>query len=930
MFELLGLLGFIFTGALLLGVIFAWIVFFDHKKTKLRLFQLESELAQLKLKNISESNSESISESKVEEVEEVEEVEKVEQIQNLITNLSDTQTLIDETTKVDDEQLLPKPILNEKVKKNPSENSLQLSEVNTSQAYKSSQQSRLFSTTESKVHQPNAIEHFVAWVITNWMVSVGGLSVAIAGVFLVKYSMDQGYLSPALRISFSIMFGLILHAGAYYWMKKSKQVIASISALAGAGSITMYAAILAGLRMYDMFPSLIVFLLLAVISLLTMALALVYGPILAVMGIIGAMVVPLLVGSDSQGGINDILIYILVISASAQFLIKKVNRSWLHILVLVGALIWWALTFTHFLTPFSHLYLTGLLYLFVSIPYANYSLMQCFMPINIQPDQVSTNVFQKLTLGCQLYLLPIITIGGILIAQCISIIYEPNWTRSLLIWLPMFTILLFIYRANSVLRLLPWVMFLGYLISIFITSLFASNLHTDNIIVLYLSIALLMSLTLFTNRVNLINQVNRVICYEDAMQSALMVFAPLMSIALIYWSFESQLTLFNWAILSLLIGLSYLASSLNQLQKNNPSILVIWSMIASHFAFAMTFVMCFEQFYLTLALACQVLSLVWMFKRYQLNHVNFLVKALLAVIIIRLTFNPWLAQYDSTVHWTLFTYGGSVLLLFIASRICVETKLRQWLEAATLHVFVLFFNAEMRYWLYDGDIFSYAFSFTEVYLNMLMFGSVACVYHVRSKFAQSLKAIYQIASQILIALSVVSYFIILIPKNPLWNVDAISSFPIFNGLLLSFGLATVLWFAVSKVFEQKYQTGFKALAAFSGFVYISMNIHHLWQGQLNIEANISIAEQYTYSIVWLVIAVSVFVRSILKDQTALYKVAVSFLLFVIGKIFIMDMNALEGILRILSFLGLGLCLLALAALHNWLKNLNSSDEKALN
>jgi len=315
----------------------------------------------------------------------------------------------------------------------------------------------------------------------------------------------------------------------------------------------------------------------------------------------------------------------------------------------------------------------------------------------------------------------------------------------------------------------------------------------------------------------------------------------------------------------------------------------------------------------------QVVSLVWMFKLYNIKHVSILVKVLLAIILMRLTFNPWLAQYDSLAHWTLYTYGGSVLLLLLASRICVEPKLKQWLEAATLHVFVLFFNSEMRYWLYDGDVFSQTFSFTEFNLNMLMFGSLSCVYMLRSKIAQSLKKLYEMAAKILLTLSLVCFFILLVPKNPLWNLDSIATIPVFNGLLLAYGLPIVLWFVVSRLFDKSFKLAFEALMGATIFVYISMNIHHLYNDQIQIFANISNAEQYTYSIVWLLMAIVMFIGSVLKNQTLIYKVSVGFMLLVISKIFILDMNGLEGLLRILSFLGLGLSLLALAALHQWLR-----------
>lgn len=47
----------------------------------------------------------------------------------------------------------------------------------------------------------------------------------------------------------------------------------------------------------------------------------------------------------------------------------------------------------------------------------------------------------------------------------------------------------------------------------------------------------------------------------------------------------------------------------------------------------------------------------------------------------------------------------------------------------------------------------------------------------------------------------------------------------------------------------------------------------------------------------------------------LYRAGMALLGVVIAKLFLVDMSGLEGLLRAASFMGLGLCLLALAWLH---------------
>lgn len=50
----------------------------------------------------------------------------------------------------------------------------------------------------------------------NWMTWIGAIALALGGVFLAKYSLEAGLLSPAMRLSAGGLFGIGLIAAAYY------------------------------------------------------------------------------------------------------------------------------------------------------------------------------------------------------------------------------------------------------------------------------------------------------------------------------------------------------------------------------------------------------------------------------------------------------------------------------------------------------------------------------------------------------------------------------------------------------------------------------------------------------------------------------------------------------------------------------------------
>jgi uncharacterized membrane protein len=64
---------------------------------------------------------------------------------------------------------------------------------------------------------------------TQWVVWVGGLALALGGIFLVRYSIEQGLFGPGLRV----MFGAILAAALVGLgeLARRREIIAGIADL---------------------------------------------------------------------------------------------------------------------------------------------------------------------------------------------------------------------------------------------------------------------------------------------------------------------------------------------------------------------------------------------------------------------------------------------------------------------------------------------------------------------------------------------------------------------------------------------------------------------------------------------------------------------------------------------------------------------------
>jgi len=92
---------------------------------------------------------------------------------------------------------------------------------------------------------------------TRWVVWVGGLALALGGVFMVRYSIEQGWIGPGVRVGLGALLAAALVV-AGEWLRRSERRldIAGISAanipsiLTAAGTTVAYATVWAAYALY--------------------------------------------------------------------------------------------------------------------------------------------------------------------------------------------------------------------------------------------------------------------------------------------------------------------------------------------------------------------------------------------------------------------------------------------------------------------------------------------------------------------------------------------------------------------------------------------------------------------------------------------------------------------------------------------------------
>ncbi|MGV1783363.1 MULTISPECIES: DUF2339 domain-containing protein [Agrobacterium] len=149
-------------------------------------------------------------------------------------------------------------------------------------------------------------ESFESLLGARWAVWAGGLALALGGIFLIKYSIESGLLSPAVRLSLAAIFGLGLGLAGEAIRRRAVPGIATTysnamipGVLTAAGALTLFGVIYAAYGIYDYISPTTAFILLGLVAFATIGLSLLHGQALAGLGLLGSMLTPALIATET-------------------------------------------------------------------------------------------------------------------------------------------------------------------------------------------------------------------------------------------------------------------------------------------------------------------------------------------------------------------------------------------------------------------------------------------------------------------------------------------------------------------------------------------------------------------------------------------------------------------------------------------------------
>ena len=188
-------------------------------------------------------------------------------------------------------------------------------------------------------------ERFVGLRLPIWL---GAIALSVAGFFFVSYAIESGFFTPEMRVLSAALASLAFLAAAEFVRRRvsTGNPAAIAAALAAASIATAYATAYLATLSYHLIPSGGGFIATAAVSVLAIAVALAFGEIVALIGIVGGFVAPLVYGSGDANA-PFLVIYLLALTAVTFGIVRYRNWWRLSTIGLIAPAFWglvWAAT----------------------------------------------------------------------------------------------------------------------------------------------------------------------------------------------------------------------------------------------------------------------------------------------------------------------------------------------------------------------------------------------------------------------------------------------------------------------------------------------------------------------------------------------------------------------------------------------------------
>jgi uncharacterized membrane protein len=731
---------------------------------------------------------------------------------------------------------------------------------------------------------------------------IGAVALALAGAYLVKYSIDRGWLSPAVRVTLGLLFGAAL-LGLGEWMRPRSARISQ--ALSAAGIADLYAVLLAGVRLYDLIPPLVGFGLMATNTAVAVLLSLRQGPMIALLGLVGGFATPALV-STAEPNAGGLVAYLFLLDAGLVAVTRRRRWPLLGLGALAASLAWVAGWIVGLYRSGDALPL-GLFLLASTALFAVTALRAA------PAGGVAGGRFSKLLVAASvasglLLLAVLVGVGGygaaewgmfaLLAAGCYAI---AAGREDLFVLAP--------FAAATTLALLAvrgW------------------DLEKDASSGYLVTLGLL-GAGLAGGAWAVAQRAARPARWAVLSASVLVLF-PLLG----YASTRDALDL-PWAILALALSALAVAAAVpaaraRQRRPEAETVLAAFAVAATLHA-SLALPLALERAWLSVAFAVEVPLLLELRRRLGVPALTTLARVAGALAAVRLLLNPEVLGYPvgarPLVNWLLWGYGVPLVAMLLAahrSRSDGEDRDREvWETGAAAFSFALV-TLEVWQAFAGGDLRRPMAGW-----GLLEWGTQAVAWFLLGGVwleagRRTGRRVFSWAARAMIALAAVQTLVVHAGiENPALVENRVGATPVVNLLLWCYGAPIVLLLVAAARMESEGGRRLPAAARVAAlaltFLFATLEVRQLFRGSDLSGGTATNAEQFAYSATWILLGTGLLALGIARRERALRFAALAVMSVAVCKVFLWDTRELEDLYRVFSFLGLGVSLMLLAWLY---------------
>jgi uncharacterized membrane protein len=764
---------------------------------------------------------------------------------------------------------------------------------------------------------------------TRWVVWVGGLTLALGGFFMVRYSIDAGLLGPGVRTLLGGAFALALLA-ASEWTRRKESIsaitalpIANIPAiLTAAGTAVAFATVYAAYALYDFLAPATAFILLGLVALGTLAAALLHGPALAGLGVAAAFVTPILVSSEKPD-FWALYVYLAIVTAAAFGLARIRLWRWLAVTTIAFALFWTfpclqcgpSMVGPHAFHIVSGFVLAALLVVFGLMfgPPADEGRIEPISSGSLAAYLVGATMVVLASFHADTAMIAFATLvaGTLLVAW-----RAPAATGAI----AAAAILVFIVFAEWAVRGNPDMLVIpgGPLPGI------GPN-ATDGSVSLHLIAAAIFAIGF--GAAGFLAQGRSISAIIPVVWSAASVFTPLALLVALYARIAHLDRSIPFAILAVLLAAAYGAATETLARHDSrPGLLISIALFATGtlgaLALALTFAL--EKGWLTIALALMSMGTAWISLQRPIPFLRSLAAILAGIVVLRIGYEPRIVGNavgtTPIFNWLLWGYGIPALSFWTASHFLRrrgdDAPLRTVESAAILFTVLLAFM-EIRHAVNGGDVYRDTAGLIETALQVCV--ALAMAIGLERLRIRSGSIIHNVGAVVLTVFAgLATVFGLLLLDNPmLWRID--TGGPFINRILLGYAVPAVLMLLLSYAVAGRRHAAYANTIASGALVlalgYLTLEIRRLYHGPVLTSGATTGVEQYSYSIAWLAFGVILLGIGIVFNSQRARLASAAVIALTIAKAFLIDMSTLTGVYRALSFMCLGLVLVAIGWLY---------------